>query len=285
FRSVPPPSFSKPGGVYTNSVSVELRAKSSSAVIRYTLDGSEPTNSSSVYSEPIVISNSALVRAKTFEVGESSPTISQNYTMLSDDLASFSSNLPLVIISTLGQRISRESKVPVSARFIDTKNGRSSLLGVASFDGRGDINYRGYSSLRFPKRSYTFKTRDDSDNSLKVPILGFPADSDWILYAPYSDKTLIRDALAYELSNKMGRYAPRTRFVEVFVSRGNGRLSMRDYQGVYVFEEKITRGKDRVNIAKLGPTDNAEPAISGGYIFKRDHEEDGGGGGWRGFRP
>src|SRR6185295_15729061 len=112
FRSVPPPSFSKPGGVYTNNVSVELRAKSSSTVIRYTLDGSDPTNSSSVYAEPIVISNSALLKAKTFEAGASSPTVSQTYTMLADDLASFSSNLPLVIISAFGQRISRESKVP-----------------------------------------------------------------------------------------------------------------------------------------------------------------------------
>ena len=270
-EALPPPSFSKPGGVYNDKVSVDLRAKSSSAVIRYTLDGSEPTNSSSVYSEPIVISNSALVRAKTFESGVASPTVSQTYTMLGDDLASFSSNLPLVIITTFGQRISRESKVPVSARFIDTKNGRSSLLGAASFDGRGDINYRGYSSLRFPKRSYTFKTRDDSDNSLKVPILGFPADSDWVLYAPYSDKTLMRDVLAYELSNKMGRYAARTKFVEVFLNRAANKLTRRDYLGVYVFEEKIKRAKDRVNITALKPEDNAEPNITGGYIFKRDH--------------
>src|SRR6185369_2555328 len=111
-EALPPPSFSKPGGVYNDKVSVELRAKSSSAVIRYTLDGSDPTNSSSVYSEPIVISNSALVRAKTFESGVASPTVSQTYTMLGDDLASFSSNLPLVIITTFGQRITRESKVP-----------------------------------------------------------------------------------------------------------------------------------------------------------------------------
>jgi hypothetical protein len=49
-EALPPPSFSKPGGAYNDKVSVELRAKSSSAVIRYTLYGSEPTNSSSVYS-------------------------------------------------------------------------------------------------------------------------------------------------------------------------------------------------------------------------------------------
>ena len=41
--------------------------------------------------------------------------------------------------------------------------------------------------------------------------------------------------------------------------------------GVYVFEEKIKRGKGRVAIQKIGTDDNEEPAITGGYIFKKDH--------------
>jgi hypothetical protein len=53
--------------------------------------------------------------------------------------------------------------------------------------------------------------------------------------------------------------------------------------GVYVLVEKIKRGKERVNIAKLEPGDGAEPDISGGYILKRDHGATGGGGGGRGF--
>src|SRR6185503_13738433 len=89
----------------------------------------------------------------------------------------------------------------------------------------------------------------------------------------YSDKTLIRDALAYELSNKMGRYAPRTRFVELYLDRSGGKLGPRDYMGVYVLVEKIKRGKNRVNIAELQGSDATEPNISGGYIFKRDHSE------------
>ena len=48
-------------------------------------------------------------------------------------------------------------------------------------------------------------------------------------------------------------------------------MSMRDYAGIYVLVEKIKRGKERVNIAKLGPADKAEPDITGGYIVKRDH--------------
>ncbi len=73
----------------------------------------------------------------------------------------------------------------------------------------------------------------------------------------------------------MGHYAPRTRFVELFASRSGAKLSRKSYAGVYVLAEKIKRGKDRVNIEKLGPEDNREPEITGGYIFKKDHSDKG----------
>ena len=77
--------------------------------------------------------------------------------------------------------------------------------------------------------------------------------------------------LAYELSNSMGRYAPRTRLVEVFMDRSGGKLSQRDYMGVYVLVERIKRGKDRVDLTELSASDTTEPDITGGYILKRDH--------------
>jgi hypothetical protein len=95
------------------------------------------------------------------------------------------------------------------------------------------------------------------------------------LYAPYTDKTLMRDFLAYELHGKMGHYSVRTRFVEVFVDSSRGKLTMSDYAGVYVFEEKLKRGKDRVDIVPLLPTDNAEPEITGGYLIKKDRLDPG----------
>ena len=56
-----------------------------------------------------------------------------------------------------------------------SQNGRSTLSGTADFDGRGEINIRGFSSLRLPKHSYTFKTKEESGKSVKAPLLGFPA--------------------------------------------------------------------------------------------------------------
>ena len=106
-----------------------------------------------------------------------------------------------------------------------------------------------------------------------MALLGLPKEEDWVLYAPFEDKTMIRDVLAFQLANKMGRYAPRTRYVELFMSRSAQGVSIRDYAGVYVLMEKIKRGENRVNIAKLKPEDRTEPEITGGYIVKRDHDE------------
>jgi len=81
-----------------------------------------------------------------------------------------------------------------------------------------------------------------------------PKESDWILYAPYSDKSLIRNALVYDTARKLGGYASRHQFVE---------LTLNDqYEGVYLLLEKVKRDKNRVDISKL------KDDISGGYILE-----------------
>jgi hypothetical protein len=268
------PKFSISGGLHTNQVSVRLSSSSPKDAVRYTLDGSEPTSASPEYADPIKISQSTLLKAKVFGSGTStSATVSEAYVLMDPDLAAFTSNLPLVVLETFGERVPYGQKIPVAARIIDVKTGRSSLLGAPDFEGLGELNVRGHTSLRHPKHSYHFQTKTDGLSSRKVALLDFPKDSDWVLYGPYSDKSLIRDVLGYELSNQIGRYASRTKFVEVFLDDSRGKLSQRDYLGVYVLEEKIKRGKNRVDIEKLKPEDDSEPNITGGYIFKKDHSD------------
>jgi hypothetical protein len=275
--------FSLSGGVYTNDLTLQLTAKAPATVIRFTRDGSEPTASSTLYSSALTITNSAVIRARAF-VGAmfDGPTASETFILLDPDLWEFSSNLPLVIINTFGQGLSSDNKTPASARFIDLgKGGRSFLTGTPDFTGAATIKIRGYSSLQFPKHSFTFRAKDEAGNNLKTSLLGFPADSVWVLYAPYTDKTLMRDVLAYELSREMGHYAPRSKYVELFLSRSGHKLSRRHYAGVYVLEEKIKRSKDRVNLEKLTSADSKKPQITGGYVFKKDHEDRGSAGGFR----
>jgi hypothetical protein len=266
------PAFVPPGGVY--STNVLLRIEAGTNEVRYTLDGSAPTTNSPRFTEPIQISRTSLVRVRAFNAGAAGPVVSQTYTLIHPGLADFSSGLPLLIINTFGRELSSESKVPAALRFVlPGANGRAKLTGAGDFDGRSTIRYRGYSSLRYPKKSFALDLKDESEKNLKASLLGFPADAEWILYAPYPDKTLIRDVLAYELSNNLGRYASRTRFIEVFFNPGAERLGESHYVGLYVLVEKIKRSPHRVNIAELDPEDDTEPAITGGYIFKKDHLE------------
>ncbi|PYK02366.1 MAG: hypothetical protein DME23_01735 [Verrucomicrobia bacterium] len=271
------PRFAIPGDVYTNNtLSLTLSVMAPTAVLHYTLDGTEPTEASAIYSAPIVMSASTIVRAKVFDPGlQPSATVSQNYTLLGSDVVNFSSNLPLIIINTFGRSIPDGTKIRANARFIETMGGRAWLTGAPDYDGWAGIALRGSSSLGFPKHSYAFETQDEAGEGANAALLGFPKDNDWVLYAPYTDKTLLRDFLAYELHGKMGHYSVRAKFVEVFVDSSRGRLTMSDYAGVYVFEEKIKRGKDRVDVTPLLPTDNNEPEVTGGYLIKKDRLDPG----------
>jgi hypothetical protein len=128
-------------------------------------------------------------------------------------------------------------------------NARLQLPGYAGLVG---IETRGHTSGHFPKRSYTLETRDAAGRSRNVALLGLPLENDWILYASYNDKTLIRNVVAHETAWRLGRYASRTRFIELVL---NGR-----YHGVYVLMEKPKLDKHRVAL------DGSN--VTGGYLLE-----------------
>ncbi len=86
---------SLPGGFYNGSVSVELSSNSPDTDIRYTLDGSEPNDSSLVYSSPVVIDTTTVVRARPFEEDLFSPRITTHTYFIN-----FDSTLPVISLST-----------------------------------------------------------------------------------------------------------------------------------------------------------------------------------------
>ena len=82
------------------------------------------------------------------------------------------------------------------------------------------LRRRGYTSSYFPKVQYGMETRDASGQDLDVPFLGMPEESDWVLNAPYSDKSLLRNHVSMHLAREMGHWAPRTRLFELFLAGG-----------------------------------------------------------------
>ncbi len=175
-----------------------------------------------------------------------------------------SSNLPIVMINTNNQTIQDEDRIIATMGVI--YNGEDQVNYMEGefneYSGNISIELRGSTSQAYPKKGYGFETIDFQGNSENHSLLGMPSENDWVLNGPYSDKTLMRNVLSYELFSRLGRYAPRTRLCEVVMNE--------EYIGVYVLIEKIKRDKNRVKIAKLRPEEINGDDLTGGYIVKID---------------
>ncbi len=161
--------------------------------------------------------------------------------------------LPQFKIDTSNKTIVDEPKIPASMDlYIDGELNKSYNIG---------IEIRGSSSQFFEKKSYGVETWDANNEDIDTDLGGFPEEEDWILYGPFSDKSLIRNVLIFQLSNAIGMYGSRTDFYELTIND--------KFLGTYVLMEKIKRDKNRVNISK-----NLDEDISGGYIIKIDKPPD-----------
>ena len=67
--------FSVPAGFYAGSITVELSTNVENLVIKYTMDGSDPTSESSNYDGAVAISKTTSLRAATFFNGEKSSNV------------------------------------------------------------------------------------------------------------------------------------------------------------------------------------------------------------------
>ena len=162
--------------------------------------------------------------------------------------------LPQIMVNTNGGTIVDEPKINAQITISKTD--------VVSYEGNIGIEIRGASSQSFPKKSYGLETRDENNEDLDVSLLGLPEEEDWILYGPYSDKSLMRNILIYDLSRDIEMYASRSLFVELTINNV--------YQGVYVFMEKLKRDSQRIDINKLKEDENSGEDLTGGYILKID---------------
>jgi len=267
-----PPVFSHQGGQFREAFDLSLTSVEG-ADIYYTRDGTVPDpDNGFLYTAPINFSGSYTIRARAFKEGaEASETKTHIYNQLSDDVISFSSNLPLVIINDYNSQLSPGERTSGSITFIENEDDDRIRLTSGNFiQSRMEINKRGSSSLGFPKNMFGFHLKDEEDGNRKEPLLGLPEEHNWILYAPYTDYTLMRNVIAYQLSEDQGWYAPRTKFVELYRHTGNGPITRQHYHGVYVLVERIKWDNNRVDITKIEPHENSEPEISGGYIIKKD---------------
>lgn len=166
--------------------------------------------------------------------------------------AGVAESLPLLSITTnSGAEItSKEDYAPAQYRL-------TSETGQLLQNGNLDIRGRGNSTWEMPKKPYRLRLASST------PTLGMPANRHWVLLANYSDKTLIRNDVAFELSRRVGmEYTPRSRYVELQLN-GTDR-------GIYQLTEHIRIDPNRVNIPELKIGDTSPDLITGGYLIEID---------------
>jgi hypothetical protein len=277
-------SFSQPARTFVGSLTLELTGAGASQNIRYTItaptsagaSAPAPTASSTIYNGPITLSESAIVKAAVFSADGAlrGQVATAHYVRVSDDVASFSSQLPIIILDNHGlgpmvkDDIDRDGWLHV---FATGENGRAALRDTAQLVTPMEFKVRGTSSAEFPKKGFNVELKRTAGGDNPQPLLGMPASEDWALVAPWLyDRAYIRNAFAYALSNRMGRWAPRTRFAEAFLNVDGGPVSSSDYHGIVIVTDRVLFGESRINLTPVAANATTEPGITGAYILQID---------------
>jgi hypothetical protein len=281
-------TFSRPAGIFRNSVSLELSGAGANQRIRYVITpatggatAAAPTATSPEYSQPIAISNSVIVRAAVFSdsTGASGTVATAHYAKLGASVSNFSSQLPVLVIDSLGSGpLVKDGIDHRSWIYSFAPRGNDAPIFAAPPESASPLttSVRGSSSAEFPKKSYTLKLTGTDDSAQAQPLLDLPAYEKWTLIGPWSfDFSYINNAVVYSLSNQMGRWAPRTRFAEVFFNANGNEIEASDYAGIYALTDRIEVGRGRVDLRKLSASELSGEGVTGGYILKIDHPDPG----------
>jgi hypothetical protein len=193
-----------------------------------------------------------------------------------DENAYLQQPVPVLLVNVGGRTIIKDTKIDGTLKVIEDRAGAETVMGgttlvgietrPATLEARIGIEIRGNSSSGFfAQKPYGFEVRDATGAGLAVPLLGLPREADFVLHSCYGDKSCMRNALTYAMGREIavpaGRWAPRTRWVELVI---DGR-----YQGTYLLVEKIKRDRGRVVLPEPAADANAGD-LTGGYIWSAE---------------
>lgn len=127
-----------------------------------------------------------------------------------------------------------------------------------------EIRVRGHASRHFEKAPYRLNFVDENGEDQALSVMGMSAHSDWVLYGPYLDKSLVRNYMWYNISGQIMEWAPNVRYCELILDG--------EYQGLYMMVETITNGSD----CRLDLSDEVYGTSVTGYLLRGDRttEED-----------
>lgn len=227
------------------------------------IDGVEQTSGVSEvdFSNPVVYTLSNGEETKTFTV-----TVTN-------------SGLPVVVLTQSGGGSESWAEAGINVRSKDADWVETDKMAVYNADGSVDmeeafcgIRLRGNSTQNFPKKPFAVKLAS------KSKVLGMPKHKRWVLLANWMDRTMLRNAVAFEVAHQTENaftdglgWNPHGYSVEVIM---DGR-----HVGNYFLCEQIKIDGDRVNIKDciedVISDGNANPTMADcGYLLEFDDNYD-----------
>ena len=154
--------------------------------------------------------------------------------------------LPVIEINTEGgAEVASKSEYINATLSIDARDSGFASLRTTEVQIRG----RGNSTWKWEKKPFKLKFAED------VSLFGLAVSNEWALLSNYADKSLIRNALAYEMAKCLSfDFTPSQFPVDVYL---NGK-----YQGVYTIGEHLEAAPGRVE-CEYSP----DPAMTG-YLLE-----------------
>jgi hypothetical protein len=185
---------------------------------------------------------SGVTQASAQQPNDFTQPVALTVTNNSGDIASYTiditnfTGLPIIYLNTDGgvSVESKETYVPGTIR-VDGWRLHDSIPEVTmEIRGRGNSTW-----FLHPKKPYQMKLSDSSE------FLGMPDNKKWLFLAEYSDKTMLRNRLAFELGHLSNLdWTPASRFAEVYFYGL--------HSGTYHISQKVEAGVDRVDLGDSG---------------------------------
>ncbi|MFC1529032.1 CotH kinase family protein, partial [Candidatus Latescibacterota bacterium] len=154
-------TVSHPGGYYESALTVEMSADSQNAVIYYTTDGSYPSEQSTLYSSPITIDKTTVVKVRAFEDGFLPGEIATNTYLITENFT-----FPVISLSTDPDNFfSNSTGIYVNE---NTYKGWEKPAHVEFFEPDGSLGFSidagvktvGGACRRYPEKSLAISCRD-----------------------------------------------------------------------------------------------------------------------------
>jgi gliding motility-associated-like protein len=232
----PTPVLSLAPGFYTGSQTVTITCPDPTATIRYTTNGSNPTATSTLYSGPITISATTVLRAVAFSTNQASFTETNTY------FINVTHTIP--VVSVCSQDVF--NLVANGQQGGGIKVGSFELFeedGTFKDEGQGDFNKHGNDSWAYDQRGFDYITRDQYGYAADIEHKIFPEKT-----RENFQRVMLKPAASDSYSFENGAHI-RDAFIHTLSIRADMKLDERtwrpcivylngQYWGVYEIREK-----------------------------------------------